>query len=453
MTAGNEIQPPIAVEGQKLAWPLKLAPAHAEDGAAARLLPALSPAIARILERALAGEEITIDEGETLFGVTGMDLQALIIAADEIRQAAVGDTVTYVVNRNINFTNVCIKHCGFCAFSRDHRTEEGYFLPEWEIVRRARQAWDLGATEVCVQAGLPPKMEGRLYVDLTLALKQAMPDLHIHGFSPEEVLYGSVRARVSIAEYVQWLAEAGVGSLPGTSAEVLDDAVRHIIAPGRITTAQWIEVVKAAHQAGVPTTSTIMYGHVETLRHRAAHIALLRDIQRETFGFTEFVPLSFVHSESPMWQKGLVSGMSAGPTGADVMKMYAVSRIMLNGFIPNIQVSWVKEGTRLAQLGLMSGGNDVGGTLINESISTSAGSGNGQLVRPAELRRIARDLGRIPAERSTLYQIRRVFHEEPAELEPLDDPTLDTDQFGSYARLTKASEFRFIDTREAAPAR
>lgn len=438
----------VAIEGQKLPWPLQLAPARVKNGAAERLLPALTPAVARILERALHGGEISVNDGELLFGVNGVDLQALTMAADELRRVAVGDTVTYVVNRNINFTNVCIKHCGFCAFSRDHRTEEGYFLPEWEIVRRAKQAWDLGATEVCVQAGLPPKMAGRLYVDLTLALKKALPDLHIHGFSPEEVLYGSVRARVGIPEYVGWLAEAGVGSLPGTSAEILDDAVRHVIAAGRISTQQWIEVVKSAHAAGIPTTSTIMYGHIETARQRAAHIALLRDIQRETWGFTEFVPLSFVHTESPMWQKGLVGGMRSGPTGADVMKMYAISRIMLNGFIPNIQVSWVKEGLRLGQLGLVSGGNDVGGTLINESISTAAGAGHGQLVRPSELRHIARDLGRIPAERSTLYGIRRVFHEEPATPDLLDDPELDTEQFGSYARMTQASEFRFIDIRE-----
>jgi FO synthase subunit 2 len=437
-----------AKAGQSLSWPVRINPARAENGIAARLLPALTPAVARILERSLAGEEISVDEGDTLFGATGADYQALVIAADELRAVTSGDTVTYVVNRNINFTNVCIKHCGFCAFSRDNRTEEGYFLPDWEIVRRARQAWDLGATEVCVQAGLPPKMEGRLYVDLTVALKKALPDLHIHGFSPEEVLYGAVRSRVTIREYVEWLKAAGVGSLPGTSAEILDQDVRDKIAPGRITTDQWVEVVTEAHRAGIPTTSTIMYGHLETNRHRAAHIALLRDIQRDTGGFTEFVPLSFVHSEAPMYQKGLVAGLRTGPTGQDVMRMYAVSRIMLNGFIPNIQVSWVKEGTRLAQIGLTAGGNDIGGTLINESISTSAGSGHGQLVRPKELRHVARDLGRLPAERSTLYAIRRTFREEPAELEPLDDPSLDTEQFGSYARLTHASEFRFVDFRE-----
>lgn len=435
----------VPVPGRQLDWPLRLAPARAERGAAVRLLPLLSPDVARILERALGGGEVSVDDGERLFGATGLDYQALVIAADELRAAAVGETVTYVLNRNINFTNVCIKHCGFCAFSRDHRTEEGYFLPASEIVRRARQAWELGATEVCVQAGLPPKMDGRLYVDLTVELKKALPDLHIHGFSPEEVLYGAIRSRVSIREYLGWLKEAGVGSLPGTSAEILDQDVRDRIAPGRITKDQWIEVITTAHEVGIPTTSTIMYGHLETNRHRAAHIATLREIQRQTGGFTEFVPLSFVHSEAPMYQKQLVGGLRPGPTGQDVIKMYAVSRLMLNGFIPNIQVSWVKEGTRLAQIGLTAGGNDVGGTLINESISTAAGAGNGQLVRPAELRRVARDLGRLPAERSTLYGIRRVFHDEPAELEPLDDPALDPAQFGSYGQLTHDSAFRFVE--------
>ncbi len=434
----------VPVAGRQLDWPLRLSPARAENGAAVRLLPLLSPDVARTLERALGGEEVSTDEGERLFGVTGMDYQALVIAADELRAAAVGETVTYVLNRNINFTNVCIKHCGFCAFSRDHRTEEGYLLPASEIVRRAQQAWNLGATEVCVQAGLPPKMDGRLYVDLTIELKKALPDLHIHGFSPEEVLYGSIRSRVSIREYLGWLKEAGVGSLPGTSAEILDQEVRDRIAPGRISKAQWIEVITEAHRAGIPTTSTIMYGHIETNRQRAAHIATLREIQRETGGITEFVPLSFVHSEAPMYQKSLIDGLRPGPTGQDVIKMYAVSRLMLNGFIPNIQVSWVKEGTRLAQIGLTAGGNDVGGTLINESISTAAGAANGQLVRPAELRRVARDLGRLPAERSTLYGIRRVFHAEPAALEPLDDPALDTAQFGSYGQLTHDTAFRFV---------
>jgi 2-iminoacetate synthase ThiH len=274
MTAQTQPRTPMA--GQRLAWPLRVEPARAENGAAARMLPLLTPAMARILERALGGEEVDVSEAEALLAARGRDLQALMLAADELREAAAGDAVTYVVNRNINFTNVCIKHCGFCAFSRDHRTEEGYFLPPEEIVRRAREAWDLGATEVCVQAGLPPKMDGRLYVDLTLRLKRELPDLHLHGFSPEEVLYGSVRSRVPIREYLSWLKQAGVGSLPGTSAEILDQGVRNQIAPGRITAAQWVEVITEAHRQGIPTTATIMYGHVESLRQRAEHIALLR---------------------------------------------------------------------------------------------------------------------------------------------------------------------------------
>ena len=219
--------------------------------------------VARVLGKALDGGELTVDETVLLFRTTGAELEATAKSADELRHRAVGDLVTYVVNRNINFTNVCIKRCGFCAFSRDFRLDEGYLLPTEEILRRAKEAWDLGATEVCIQAGLPPQMEGDLYIKLTRALKEALPELHIHGFSPEEVLYGAVRSRASIREYLRELKEAGVGSLPGTSAEILDQDVRDLIAPGRIRVDQWIEVITTAHELGIPTTSTIMYGHVE----------------------------------------------------------------------------------------------------------------------------------------------------------------------------------------------
>ena len=372
-----------------------------------------------------------------------------------MRRRAVGDVVTYVINRNINFTNVCIKHCGFCAFSRDHREEQGYFLPMEEVIRRAQEAWDLGATEICVQAGLPPKMDGYYYVDLTRAIKKALPDMHIHGFSPEEVLYGSVRARCSIEDYVRALRDAGVGSFPGTSAEILDDEVRAKIAPGRISTAQWIEVITAAHRLGVRTTSTIMYGHIETNRQRAAHIALLRDIQKQTGGFTEFVPLSFIHEEAPMWRKGLIQGMRPGATGAEVVKMYAVSRIMLSGYIDNLQASWVKEGPKLAQLCLNAGCNDFMGTLINESISTAAGAAYGQRLNPREMRRIIRDLGRIPAERTTTYQLRKVYEmAEDEDYGPLDllSPEDEDERFGSYLRLTQSEEFRFLNNYRSARA-
>ena len=369
-------------------------------------------------------------------------------AADELRRRANGDRVTYVVNRNINFTNVCIKHCGFCAFSRDHREEEGYFLPLNEIVRRAREAWELGATEVCVQAGLPPKMEGSLYIDLTRELKRELPDLHIHGFSPEEVLYGAVRSRCSIEEYLRALKDAGVGSLPGTSAEILDQSVRDRISPGRITVDQWTEVITTAHRLGIPTTSTIMFGHGETNAQRAAHIAYLRDIQKDTGGFTEFVPLSFVHEEAPMFFRKNVEGVSAGATGAEVVRMHAIARIMLNGWIDNIQCSWVKEGPKMAQMLLAAGCNDVGGTLVNESISTAAGAPHGQLTPPSELRRWIRDMGRVPVERTTVYGVRRVYETEPEEPEPLDlAKEHAAELFGSYHELIKLAEWRYEGQR------
>ena len=241
--------------------------------------------VRRILGGALEGRELTVDEGIRLTEVGGRELHALTLVADEMRRRQAGDVVTYVVNRNINFTNVCIKHCTFCAFSRDHREEEGYFLPLDEVVRRAVEAWEMGASEVCIQAGLPPKLDGSYYVDLCRAIKRPLPEMHLHAFSPEEILYGSTRSGMSIPDFLKALREAGLGTLPGTSAEILDQEIRDRIARGRITVDQWIEVITSAHRLGIRTTSTIMYGHVETSRQKAAHIGLLRDIQRETGGF------------------------------------------------------------------------------------------------------------------------------------------------------------------------
>jgi FO synthase subunit 2 len=406
--------------------------------------------IAHILDKALSDGEVTSAEGATLLEADGLALPAIIATADELRRRAVGDVVTYVVNRNINFTNVCIKGCGFCAFSRQHRDEQGYFLPQNEIVRRAREAWELGASEVCIQAGLPPKMEGSLYIDLTRAIKHELPAMHIHGFSPEEVLYGAVRSGCSIEEYLRDLREAGVGSLPGTSAEILDQDVRDRIALGRITVTQWTDVIVTAHRLGLPTTSTVMFGHIETPAQLAAHMAYIRDIQKATGGFTEFVPLSFVHTEAPMFRKGLVEGIRPGATGAEILKVHALARIMLHGWIKNIQVSWVKEGPKMAQMLLLAGCNDLGGTLINESISTSAGANYGQLVPPSELRRWVRDVGRTPAERTTLYKLRQVFDEEPAQPELLDVVARTaggTDRFGSYQELIQLKEYRYEGER------
>ena len=408
------------------------------------VLKGVKPEVAHILSSALEGRDISVEDALVLFDAAGLEFSALMMTADELRRRRVGDVVTYVVNRNINFTNVCVKRCGFCAFSRDHREEEGYFLPLSEIIRRAKEAWELGATEVCVQAGLPPQMEGDLYIKLCEAVKAELPDIHIHGFSPEEVLYGSVRSRCSIRDYLVGLKDAGVGSLPGTSAEILDQEMRDRISSGRITVSQWIEVITTAHELGIPTTSTIMYGHVETPEHIARHIALIRDIQKGTGGFTEFVPLSFVYSEAPMYSRGLVEGVRTGPTGNEVMKVHAISRLMLDNWIPNLQVSWVKESLRFSQVLLGAGVNDMGGTLINESISTSAGAQYGQLVKPGQFRQLIRDAGRVPAERYTTYKIRRVYDDGDDPVDPLDlvegNPE---ERFGSYQRLIKMDGFRF----------
>ena len=413
-------------------------------GAIEKTLKSVDPEISSILDKALDGREISEKEGAKLFGATGPNLTLLMMVADYLRQTTVGEYATYVVNRNINFTNVCVKRCGFCAFSRDHRTEEGYFLPIHEVVRRAKEARAYGATEVCIQAGLAPGISGEFYTELVRSIKKEVPELHIHAFSPEEVKYGAKRLGISYKEFLLMLKEAGIGSLPGTSAEILEQSVRDLISPGRIKVEEWVEIIKTAHKIGIPTTSTIMYGHVETDEQRARHIALIREIQKQTHGFTEFVPLSFVHWEAPMYTKRLIQAQFKLPTGADVLRMYAVSRVMLNRYIPNIQVSWVKEGTRFSQVGLLSGANDMGGTLMNESISTAAGATNGQLVRPRDFVRMARDIGRIPAERSTLYQILRV-HEEGEPNHPLDSVVDPDEVFGSYQKLLRTSEFRFVE--------
>jgi len=404
-----------------------------------------------ILSGLLDGSELSIPDALTLVEAVGPDLHAMTMVADEMKRRQVGDIVTYVVNRNINFTNVCIKHCAFCAFSRDHREEEGYLLPIEEVVRRAREAWELGATEACIQAGLPPKLDGWFYVELVLALKKALPQLHLHAFSPEEVLYGATRAGVSIREYLEALKAAGHDTLPGTSAEILDDQIRDLISRGRISTRQWVEVVTTAHSLGIRTTATIMYGHVETHSHWVHHLALLREIQRETHGFTEFVPLSFIHQEAPMYRKGLLAGVRRGPTGAEVVKMHALARLMLGPTFTHIQSSWVKEGPKLAQWLLTAGADDLGGTLINESISTSAGAPHGQLVAPSELRRMIRDLGRTPAQRSTTYQLLKVFGgAADEECGPLDRVEHAEERFGSYRALTASREFRFQQSSRSA---
>ena len=412
------------------------------------LLDTLDASLRSTLDRCLEGHELGWQAAVPLCELTGRELHALCLVADVLRSRQAGETVGYVVNRNVNFTNVCVKSCGFCAFSRSHRSEQGYFLDLGEILRRAHEAHALGATELCLQAGLAPGVDGRFYVELCEKLKAELPALHLHAFSPEEVKYGARLRGIPIRAHLEELKAAGLGSLPGTSAEVLDDSVRDRIAPGRITTEQWVEVVRTAHELGIPTTSTLMFGHVETHVERMKHLDLLRSIQNDTKGFTEFVPLSFVHQEAPMYLRGLVPGVRKGPSGNDVIRLFAISRLMLGQSFVNIQASWVKESLRGAQWLLSCGANDLGGTLMNESISTAAGAAHGQLATPATLRELIRDAGREPAQRDTCYRILRRFDgETDASHDPLDELANPEAVFGSYAKLSTSTEFRFQTLR------
>ena len=402
----------------------------------------IDPIISTILNKVLDGNNISEEETTELFNSSGLELNMIVIVANHLCKRKKGDLVTYVINRNINFTNVCIKRCGFCAFSRDFREEEGYYLPIEEIVRRAKEAEKIGATEVCIQAGLPPRMDGMLYVDICNAIKRELPNIHIHAFSPEEILYGAKRANYSIEDYLKMLKEAGLGSIPGTAAEILDQEIRDKISPGRISVKDWIKVIKCAHSIGINSTSTIMYGHIETYTHIIKHMSILKDIQKDTRGFTEFVPLSFVHTEAPMYNRNLIDGIRSGPTGVEVLKMHAIARIYFNNYIDNIQVSWVKEGPRMGQILLEAGANDFGGTLINESISTSAGASFGQLLKPKVIRNLIHNIGKIPAQRKSNYQIIKTFASDNY----FDDELLDKSDpldFGSYQELIKLDNFRF----------
>ena len=397
------------------------------------------------LQSVLDGDVLSVKGADTLYNCSTDDSPLIGMTADLLRGKSVGDLVTYVVNRNINFTNVCVKQCGFCAFSRDFRDEsEAYMLPTSEIVRRAQEAYSLGATEVCIQAGLAPDMPVDTYEDICRAIKSKMPDIHIHGFSPEEILYGATNSGVSIREYLSRLKDAGVDTLPGTSAEILDQGIRDKISPGRISVEDWEHVIKTAHKMGIRTTSTMMYGHIESSMDRVKHIARIRDIQTETGGFTEFVPLSFIHNEAPMYTHHLADDLRAGPTVHEVLLTHAISRIMLYGSIPNIQMSWVKEGMPMSQMLLLWGANDFGGTLMNESISTSAGSEYGQLLRPQDIRHLVTSINRIPAERSTTYDILKTFEGKPA-FEKLN--VVDSTQFGSFFNMIKSKNYRYVNPK------
>jgi FO synthase len=383
-----------------------------------QIMRGVSAPVARILENALADQEITPAEAVTLFATQGLDLLALIATADRLRQRQVGDRVTYVKVRNINFTNVCYTACKFCEFGRPERDAEAYTFDLDEVVEQAVEAWDWGCTEICMQGGLNPRLGGDIYLRLIKRLKAVLPDLHIHAFSPFEIQYASQLLRQSPEDVLRALKDAGLGSIPGTAAEILDTEIRQILTKNKLSAEAWVQIIKTAHRIGLPSTSTIMYGHVDAPHHWAAHMALLRDIQRDTGGFTEFVPLGFIYQKTRLYAEGLAR---PGPTGMENLKMHAVARLMLGQDIPNLQVSWVKLGTGMSQMCLQAGANDFGGTLINERISRMAGATTGQYMPPEEFERLILDMGRVPAERTTLYQI---VHEGQRHYDPSQPQTM-----------------------------
>lgn len=372
------------------------------------VLASIDSSVARVLDRALNGEELNFDDGLLLARTTGRELEALIFAADQIRRVRVGDVITYVVNRNINFTNVCFVGCRFCAFSRAPREKDAYFHSFEEIERRSKEAWERGAREVCVQGGLPRDLDPYYYRDLLRAIKRATPEMHIHAFSPMEVVYGVELTGMSLVDYLAMLKDAGLGTLPGTAAEILDDEVRHQIERIKLSVSQWLAVIMTAHRLGIRTTSTMMYGHLEREEHWVRHLMLLRDIQKETGGFTEFVPLGFVHEFTQLFRSG---DARPGPTREEHLKVHALSRLMLQGWIDNIQVSWVKMTREMAQECFLAGANDYGGTLMDENISRLAGATSGEYLSPEEFQTRIRELGRIPAERTTLYKIVTMYND------------------------------------------
>ena len=371
-----------------------------------RMLGVIDLNTSHILDRAMNGEEIGVEDAVTLFGATDLELHALCITANELRKQAVGDIVTFVTVRNINFTNICYTGCRFCAFAKHFGDEEAETLTIDEVARRAQEAWDAGATEVCMQGGLHPKMTGYEYRDIVIAIKEQVPNIHIHAFSPFEIQYGTKKTGLSTRDFLLMLKEVGLGTIPGTAAEILDTEIRQKLTKNKLSAEKWVEIVKTAHSVGLRTTSTIMYGHIDAPIHWARHIDLIRDIQKETGGITEFVPLGFVHWDSPLYLDG---GVRPGPTGMEDLRMHAVARIMLNHWIKNIQVSWVKLGPKFAQMCLNAGANDFGGTLMNEKISRSAGAPYGQYMSPEEFQRLVKDIGRIPAQRSTTYDLIKVY--------------------------------------------
>lgn len=389
--------------------------------AAARIEPELREIMERVLE-SQDGGVLSREECLRLAEVEGDELIALLAAADTLRREITGNLVTYVVNRNINFTNICFVGCKFCAFSRGPREEDSYFHSLEDMARKSREAWDLGATEVCIQGGLPRDLPPFYYRDILRAVKAAVPQMHTHAFSPMEIVYGVELTGMSLRDYLLMLRENGLDTLPGTAAEILDDSVREVLSRNKLSSAQWQDVIRTAHECGIRSTSTMMYGHMETTEHWVNQMLLLRDIQKDTGGFTEFVPLGFVHQNTLLFAQGLAR---SGPTLAEHLKVHALARILLAGSIQNIQVSWVKLNRKLSQLCLHAGANDYGGTLMEENISREAGATAGQYTSPEEFQSLILEAGRIPAERNTTYSRIRIM----AQLEPFTTEHVQVEEF------------------------
>jgi 7,8-didemethyl-8-hydroxy-5-deazariboflavin synthase CofH subunit len=388
--------------------------------------------VREILHAGASGADLTFEQGLVLATVEGPALQALVAAADNLRRETVGDAITYVVNRNINFTNVCFVGCSFCGFGRGPGAADAYSLSFEEVVRRAREAWDRGATEVCVQGGLPRDLDGFFYRDLLRAIKRAIPGMHVHAFSPMEIDYGVAKTGMPLRDYLQMMKDEGLGSIPGTAAEILDDRVRQELSPNKLPAARWVQIITTAHELGIPTTSTMMYGHVEEPADWVRHILLLRSIQKRTGGFTEFVPLGFIHENTRLYRHG---GARPGARWEEHLRVHALARVLLHGAIKNLQVSWVKLGFETSLACLQAGANDFSGTLMEESISKAAGATFGEYVSPEEFRGRIRSIGRVPAERTTIYKIRHLF-DDPEKDPPaaaMQLPVIRPDRHVSYS--------------------
>ncbi|MBV8771730.1 MAG: 7,8-didemethyl-8-hydroxy-5-deazariboflavin synthase subunit CofH [Deltaproteobacteria bacterium] len=365
------------------------------------LMDKASPPVRAALKRALTLQELTAEEGLLLYTAEEDDLRATMKCADLARAEDVGNEVTYVVNRNINFTNICFVGCQFCGFKRQKWESDAYDHSDEAILTKVRDAVARGATEICMQGGINPDMPALKYRDLLVTIKSEFPEIHIHAFSPMEIMYGARRTQMDYPEYIGMLREAGLGSIPGTAAEILDDSVREVLSHKKVDVATWVEIISTAHTLGVPTTSTIMYGHIESPRQVVNHLNIIRSIQKQTKGFTEFVPLRFIHENTVLFRKGLVS---PPPIGLLDFQMYAFSRLFLRGWIKNLQTSWVKLGVELAAITLKLGCNDFSGTLMEESITAQAGGTSGEFVPVDLIEEKAREMGRIAVERSTTYK-------------------------------------------------